>query len=114
MYTSGPMSLSATSIAAGIVAYQDQVYLQDAFGKTMESKRFLYETLRKEGYEYIPSTTNFVLFPVKMESRKFAEEMMKRGVGVRSWAFNNQEWCRVSIGKMDEMKAFAAAFKQLA
>jgi histidinol-phosphate aminotransferase len=39
--------------------------------------------------------------------------MMKRGVGVRSWQFNNKEWCRISIGRMDEMEAFAAAFKEL-
>ena len=113
MYTAGPMSISATSFAAAGVAYQDKDYLQDAFKKTMDSKKFLYETLKKEGYEYIPSSANFVLFPVKMESKKFAEEMMKRGVSVRSWRFENKEWCRVSVGKMEEMEAFASAFKEL-
>jgi len=39
--------------------------------------------------------------------------MMKRSVGVRFWKFNNKDWCRVSIGRMDEMQAFADAFKQL-
>jgi len=32
---------------------------------------------------------------------------------VRFWKFNNKDWCRVSIGRMDEMRAFADAFKQL-
>ena len=27
--------------------------------------------------------------------------------------FNDKNWCRVSIGRMDEMQAFAAAFKEL-
>ena len=113
MYTASPIDLTATSIAAAGVAYQDKEFLQSAFNKTMESKNFLYDTLKKEGYEYIPSSANFVMFPVKMESKRFAEEMMKRGVGVRSWKFSGKEWCRVSIGRMDEMKAFAAAFKEL-
>ena len=113
MYTAGPMSISAPSFAAAVVAYQDKEYLQDAFNKTMESKKFLYNTLKSEGYDFIPSSANFVMFPVKMESKKFAEEMMKRGVGVRSWKFENKEWCRVSIGRMDEMQAFASAFKEL-
>jgi len=113
MYTAGPMSISATSLAAAVVAYRDTEFLKTAFDKTMESKKFLYDTLKTEGYEYIPSSANFVMFPVKMESKKFAEEMMKRGVGVRSWKFANKEWCRVSIGRMDEMEAFAAAFKEL-
>lgn len=114
MYTPGPMSISATSLAAGVAAYQDKEFLQSSFDNTMLSKKFLYETLKKEGYQYIPSSANFVMFPVKMESKKFAEEMMKRGVGVRSWKFGGGEWCRVSIGLMDEMKAFAVAFKELA
>ncbi|MEJ7738377.1 MAG: aminotransferase class I/II-fold pyridoxal phosphate-dependent enzyme [Chitinophagaceae bacterium] len=80
----------------------------------MESKKFLYSTLKSEGYEFIPSSANFVMFPVKMESKRFAEEMMKRSVGVRSWKFVGKEWCRVSIGRMDEMEAFATAFKELA
>lgn len=114
MYTAGPMSISATSLSAAFAAYQDKEFLQSAFENTMLSKKFLYETLKKEGYEYIPSSANFVMFPVKMESKKFAEEMMKRGVGVRSWKFGGKEWCRVSIGRMDEMKAFAVAFGELA
>ncbi len=114
MYTTGPGGISATSLAAAVVAYQDKEFLQDAFRKTMEAKKFLYDTLKSEKYEYIPSSANFVMFPVQMESKRFAEEMMKRGVGVRSWKFSGKEWCRVSVGTMDEMKAFAEAFKQLA
>jgi histidinol-phosphate aminotransferase len=48
-----------------------------------------------------------------MDGKKFVGEMMKRGVGVRNWQFNGKDWCRVSIGRMDEMEAFADAFKQL-
>lgn len=113
MFTAGPMSISATSLSGAVVAYQDKEFLSEAYDKTMLSKQFLYETLKKEGYTYIPSSANFVMFPVKMESKKFAEEMAKRGVGVRSWKFGGGEWCRVSIGLMDEMKSFATAFKEL-
>jgi len=88
-------------------------FLEEARTKTLASKKFLYETLKKEGYSYIPSSTNFVLFPVKMDGEKFANELMKRGVGVRFWKFENKDWCRISIGRMDEMEAFAAAFKEI-
>ncbi|HEY4109322.1 histidinol-phosphate transaminase [Puia sp.] len=112
-YTEGFMSISATTLQAAIATYQDREYLDAALKKTVASKEFLYEVLKKEGYTYIPSSANFVLFPIKMEGKQFADEMMKRGVGVRFWKFNNQEWCRVSIGRMDEMEAFAAAFKEI-
>lgn len=112
-YTEGPMSISATSLRAAIAGYQDREYLQDALKKTIASRNYLYEVLKKEGYSYIPSSANFVMFPIKMEGRHFADEMMKRGVGVRFWKFNNKDWCRISIGRMDEMEAFATAFKEI-
>jgi histidinol-phosphate aminotransferase len=113
LYTEAFMSISATTLAAGIASYQDRAYLDGALKKTLASKEYLYEVLKKEGYTYVPSSANFVLFPIKMEGKQFTDEMMKRGVGVRFWKFNNQEWCRVSIGRMDEMEAFAAAFKEI-
>ena len=105
--------MSAGTIAAAIATYNETGYLQDALKKTNASKEYLYSVLKKEGYTYIPSSANFVMFPLKMEGVKFSGEMMKRGVGVRNWQMNGQEWCRVSIGRMDEMEAFAEAFKQL-
>ncbi len=112
-YTEGPMSISATSLQAAIASYQDTEFLQGALKKTIASRDYLYEVLKKEGYSYIPSSANFVLFPIKMDGPQFADEMMKRSVGVRHWKLNNKDYCRVSIGRMDEMEAFAAAFKEL-
>ena len=112
-YAQGPNGISVTSAQAAIAAYQDKEFLKEALKKTVASREYLYSVLKAEGYEYIPSSANFVLFPIKMDSMKFIQEMSKRGVGVRSWKFNNKEWCRVSIGRMDEMEAFAAAFKEI-
>ena len=113
LYTNADANLSSATVAAAIAAYQETDFLKDALSKTIASRDFLYATLKKEGYEYIPSSANFVMFPLKMDGQKFVGEMMKRGVGVRSWKMNGTDWCRVSIGRMDEMQAFAEAFKQL-
>ncbi|WP_210489585.1 pyridoxal phosphate-dependent aminotransferase [Rufibacter aurantiacus] len=112
-YTNGAMSISGPAIMAALASYQDKAYLSDALQKTMASKQFLYDTLKKEGYEYIPSSANFVMFPLRMDGKRFSDEMMKRGVGIRYWKFAGKDWCRVSLGRMDEMQAFAEAFQQL-
>ena len=112
-YTAGWGCISATSAQAALATYQDSEFLADAFKKTLASKEYLYSVLKKEGYEYIPSSTNFVMFPLNMDAERFTEEMMKRGVGVRPWKFAGKQWCRVSIGKMEEMEMFAQAFKQV-
>ena len=111
-YTTG-FAMSSTTIAGAIAAYRETDFLKEAFDKTMASKEYLYAVLKKEGYTYIPSSANFVMFPLKMDGLQFVSEMMKRGVGIRNWKMNGQDWCRVSIGRMDEMEAFADAFKQL-
>lgn len=112
-YTSGAFSISAPAIGAAIASYQDTDFRQDVINKTEASKSFLYSLLEREGYDYIPSSTNFVMFPLKMDGRRFSEEMMKRGVSIRHWAFNEKHWCRISLGKMEEMEVFAEAFHQL-
>jgi len=113
MYTAGNWCISGPSAAGAIAAFKEQAYMTKALQKTKESKDYLYKILKEEGYDYIPSHTNFVMFPIKMDGKKFTDEMMKRGVGVRFWQFNNKQWCRVSIGRMDEMQAFAEAFKEI-
>lgn len=110
---SGGYALSLPAITAALASYNDKAYIDDVKKKMEASKQFLYDTLKSEGYTYIPSHTNFVMFPLKMDGKRFVEEMNKRGVGLRNWKLNNQEWCRISIGRMDEMQAFATAFKEL-
>jgi histidinol-phosphate aminotransferase len=112
-YTVGSLSISATSLQGAIACFQDKEYMQGVVNKTVASKNYLYDVLKKEGYSYVPSVANFVIFPIKMEGKQFTDEMMKRGVGVRHWTINNKEYCRISIGRMDEMEAFATAFKEI-
>lgn len=112
-YSTGMYCMNAPSLSAALVAYQDQEFLQSALQKTVASRNYLYKVLKDEGYQPIPSSTNFVMFPIKMEGLRFVQEMNKRGVGIRDWQFNDKHWCRVSLGRMDEMEAFASAFKEI-
>lgn len=113
-YYTGGMNVAATSVRAAIASYLDTDHLKYAVTKNAESKAFLYKILKEQGYEYIPSHTNFVLFPLKMSGDRFREEMLKRSIGLRNWEFDNKQWCRVSLGTMDQMQLFAQAFKELA
>ncbi len=97
-----------------LASYGDKDFIKYSVGKNNEVKSFLYKTLQENGYEYLTSQTNFVLFPIKMDGKRFVEEMMKRGVSIRNWEFEGKHWCRVSMGTMDQMKIFADAFRTLA
>ncbi|MFC4232773.1 pyridoxal phosphate-dependent aminotransferase [Parasediminibacterium paludis] len=106
-------AISAPTIAAAMASFKEQPYCGEIIKNTQASKAYLYGVLKAEGYDYIPSSTNFVMFPIKMDGKKFADEMMKRGVGLRYWKMNGKDYCRLSIGRMDEMEAFAKAFKEI-
>lgn len=112
-YSTWFYTISAPAAHAAIASLNDEAYLKSALQKTNASKEYLYTQLKGEGYQYIPSKTNFVMFPLKMDGKRFTDEMMKRGVGLRDWKLNGKDWCRISIGRMDEMEAFATAFKEL-
>ena len=114
-FAQGPSAISATSAQAALVSYQDKDFIKYSIAKNNESKAFLYKLLEEQGYKYLPSATNFVFFPIKMEGKRFLDEMAKRGVSIRTeWQYAGQNWCRVSLGTMDDMKLFASAFKELA
>lgn len=112
-YTDNGGNISAPTLAAAMASFKEQPYCGQIIKNTQASKDYLYSVLKAEGYDYIPSSTNFVMFPIKMDGKKFADEMMKRSVGVRFWKMNGKDYCRVSIGRMDEMEAFTKAFKEI-
>ncbi|OIN59383.1 hypothetical protein BLX24_10430 [Arsenicibacter rosenii] len=112
-YCSGGFSISTPSAAAALASLADTEFQNFALQKTNESKKFLYDFLKQADYSWLPSSTNFVLFPLRMKSQPFMAKMMEEGVSVRRWEFDNQHWCRVSIGTLDQMKAFAGAFQKV-
>jgi histidinol-phosphate aminotransferase len=78
-----------------------------------ECREYICENLDRLGFEYVPSSTSFILFPIKMNGKAFLEQMTAEGVGVRAFEIYDKNWCRVSMGTMDEMKLFTAALEKV-
>jgi histidinol-phosphate aminotransferase len=112
-FCTGGGSISATSIKGAIASYLDEDFVKYSIEKNAESKAYLHKVLQDKGITPLPSQTNFVLFPLKTDGKKFVEDMAKQGVAIRNWEFASQHWCRVSMGTLDEMKAFGTAFQAL-
>ncbi|MDP5172847.1 MAG: histidinol-phosphate aminotransferase family protein [Bacteroidia bacterium] len=105
--------ISAVSIAAAQATMQDEAFLADCIKKNQESKDFLYAMLKEDGYDFLPSSTNFVLFPIRMRTQPFREAMFAQGVGIRTFDLHRQPYCRVSMGTMEEMEIFRDAFRKV-
>jgi len=65
--------------------------------------------MKKRGFDYVPSVTSFVLFPIEMEGKAFLKKMTDQRVGVRAFKIYDKDWCRVSMGTIEEMKIFVSA-----
>ena len=69
--------------------------------------------MESRGFDYMPSSTNFVIFPIPMEGDAFLEKIYDKKVVVRAFRFWDQNWCRVSMGTMEEMKYFTDAIEEI-
>ena len=107
----GGGDMSMTTLRAAIVSLQDKDFIKYSLGKTQESKDFLAGVLKQHSYEPLPSGANFVMFPIRMKGEDFVSRMMEQGVSIRQWKFDGQYWCRVSLGTMPQMQAFADGLK---
>lgn len=111
--TRGGMGISYTSIFAASASIDDTDFQVTTRKLNHEAKTYLYASLDKLGYKYIPSYTNFVLFPVNLNGKDLLTKMTSKGISIRAFDVLNKPYCRVSIGTMDEMKAFVNALGQL-
>ncbi len=111
--TRGGMGISFTSIAAASAAMDDKTFQDNTRKLNHEAKQYLLGNLDKMGYKYIPSYTNFVMFPISMNGKEYLKKMGEKGVMVRSFDIHDKTYCRVSIGTMDEMKMFVSALQDI-
>ena len=111
--TRGGMGISYTSIFAASASMDDVAFQDKSRKLNAECREYTTEALKSMGFEPIPSYTSFIIFPIEMEGKVFLEKMTAQKVGVRAFEINDRNWCRVSMGTMDEMKLFTAALKKV-
>jgi len=111
--TRGGMGITYPSIFAASASMDDIEFQNTSRKLNAECREFVYKTLDDMGYEYVPSSTSFILFPIEMEGEAFLEKMTAQQVGVRAFDIMDKNWCRVSMGTMDEMKIFATALQKV-
>jgi histidinol-phosphate aminotransferase len=111
--TRGGMGISHTSVLGAIASFDDAEFQANTKKMNTECKQYVYDNLTKMNYKYIPSYTNFIIFPIAMNGKDFLTKMTAKGIMVRAFDIQNKSWCRVSMGTMDEMKMFIKALGEV-
>jgi histidinol-phosphate aminotransferase len=106
-------TMSRPAMKGAMASYEDKDFSSFCRKKTADARFSTTEELKKRGYEPSISVTSFMVFPIKMRGDQYIQAMADQGVGIRSWEFKDQQWCRVSIGTLDEMKEFLKALDKV-
>jgi histidinol-phosphate aminotransferase len=97
-------------LAAAKASLEDYEFVSMTRKKNAEARLHLFNYLDRKKWAYGKSMANVVFFPAPKNGKTILEETEKRGFQIRVWDYDDREWCRVSIGTLEEMKAFTKAF----
>jgi len=83
--------------------------------KTMnDTRRWLVAEMTKQGRRTIPSETNFVMIDVGGDVTPLIAAFKEKKILVGRKFPSLPHWMRITIGKPEEVQAFAAALKDIA
>lgn len=100
-------------LAAAAASLEDKDFVAMTRKKNAEARQHLFNYLNSKKWSYGKSVANVVFFPAPIDGKTILEQTEKKGYQIRVWDYAGKEWCRVSIGTLEEMKGFTKAFDQV-
>lgn len=104
--------VNAAGIAGAIASYNDTAFTTFSLNRVVEARGIIMEAAKKAGLKYLPSQTNFVFVEVP-DATALQGKMAARGIMIRGAYGKWKTWSRVSTGKIEDVKRYAAALPEL-
>lgn len=106
--------VNVLGVAAALASLRDPAFLRESRRANAAARDYTVGVLERAGHRCLPSHTNFVFFRLGSDIGTFRSRMSARGILVGRPFPPYTDWCRLSLGTLDEMKRFAAVFETLA
>jgi histidinol-phosphate aminotransferase len=106
-------SMNVIALAAAQASLNDPNYVAEGHKRNTATKASVVASLKKLGYETVPSETNFIMIDVRREVRPLIGAMRTRGVHVGRLFPAMPHHMRVTIGRPEQMDAFVRAFSEV-
>ncbi len=103
--------VNVLGVRAAIASYRDEAFIAFSRHANAEGRAYARQIVEERGHRCLPSQTNFIFFHLGQNIRPFRAAMEQRGILVGRPFPPFMDWCRLSIGTMEEMHAFATAFE---
>ncbi|MFQ3666554.1 MAG: histidinol-phosphate transaminase [Sphingomonadaceae bacterium] len=99
---------NAAGLAAAIATYDDRPFLSFSKARIEEARSLIVEAASALGLETLPSACNFVTVKVPDANRLHAA-LKAQGIDIRPAYGKWTRWSRVSCGRIEDVKRYAAA-----
>jgi len=106
-------NVSMVAAAAAAAALNDQQFVKDCREKAAQARQICYKCFDDLNLDYIKSSTNFILFNVDKIGADFSKKMQAQNIYVQYRKHFSGNWCRVSMGTIEEMQTFCSALKSI-
>jgi len=114
-FQSTQFCISNLSMAAAMASLADEDHKMMSRKKNEAARSYAWNEMKKMGIDPIPSSTNFIFYPVKKYTGNYAEDIFdKHKILLRSNKYSDGQWARVSVGTMEEMEIFCSTLKSFA
>ena len=112
-YAFNSYTMNQTAIACGVESVKDKAYFEEQVKKVVATREWTKEELRKLGFDFPDSKSNFILAKhSKISAKNLFEALKKENIYVRFLGGARiQEYLRISIGTQEEMKTLIAFLK---
>ncbi|MGI5873276.1 MAG: histidinol-phosphate transaminase [Bacillota bacterium] len=108
-----PFNVNSLAQVAAIAALNDGEYLEKSIRHNAVERDFLYNELKKRGFQVVPAEANFMLVDVVRDSVEVFQGLLKKGIIVRSAdIFGYPTKIRLSVGLHKENEAFLKALEE--
>ena len=101
------------AVAAAKAALADDDFYQFSIEKNKIGRKMVTDTLDELGLEYVPSATNFVFFKTGRPISEVNADFLKKGVKVGRPFPPMLDWCRVSMGTVEQVEKLCHSTKQI-
>jgi histidinol-phosphate aminotransferase len=114
-FQSSQLAVSVLSLNAALASLNDEAHKAMSKEKNAVARKYALDEMKKIGIDAIPSYTNFIFYPIKKYDGDYAGNMFnKHKIILRANKYADGQWGRVSIGTLEEMKAFCSTLKSFA
>lgn len=109
-----PFNVSSAALIAAQAAIQDHQHLLNSQEVNRQGLDYLHAELQQLGVSPIAKSGNFVSAKFGAQSQKIATSLLEQGIIIRPLApYAMHQHLRISVGTMDENRAFIKALKPL-